>query len=333
VLTQNANPTQVSISEKGLSNLYWDALAEVNSTQRGRTILLTQNLLVFSAELWNTPTQWVRTGYLHKSSHFGEPGDQACTVKVIQEGSVRTNGDAITNITYTVEPPRCNQAPEILPLEKAKEEREPHQEIFGKTKLLPVKLGRVQSLFGDTPEKNMVFLLDSSSSFDSVRVAANQDLKENIRLLREDQYFAIGYVSENRKWFHDAELVQANDENKKEAYRFIDRSPHGGLSETFSTAFKEVLARNPQIERIYSYTDGAYFVNEDEMRNCEAFFSTSSVPSTIRYLERSDLEVGVYQEVSGFGKNLNLEAIKFETRLGINFLRAMSNQKLITLIE
>ncbi len=104
----------VDLNPKALAELYHQAtIANFGvklAKSKGRTVLLTQNYIVFHDES-NVPTQVKREVILNASVNYGKEGDHDCAVKIIQEGSFTTNGNLLSSLTHHIEIPHCEDNP------------------------------------------------------------------------------------------------------------------------------------------------------------------------------------------------------------------------------
>jgi hypothetical protein len=155
--------------------------------------------------------------------------------------------------------------------EKWKSRDQKRERIFQAAAFEPESLQRVQlerqQYYGiEIHAKRLMYIIDHSGSMREYRGGltrlerAKQELIRSITELPSDTEFAIvGYHATVHPWRY--ELVQATEENKREAIAFVRRLGYGVKTNTYG-ALRLSLEFDDQLEAVFLLTDGEPTVGE-----------------------------------------------------------------------
>ena len=120
---------------------------------------------------------------------------------------------------------------------------------------------RETSFFGSlTNRRKICYLVDCSGSMSGMFSWVQQQLKQSIQNLEQDQYFRIIFFGNDKIFeFGNGQLVRASNKNKSAALKFIDSIRPWGKSDAFSALRKAVQTPSDTgsaATLIYFLTDG-----------------------------------------------------------------------------
>lgn len=122
-------------------------------------------------------------------------------------------------------------------------------------------LSRKSDFFGSrTSRRRICYLVDCSGSMSGMFGWVQQQLRQSIENLEQDQYFYIIFFGNDRIFkFGDGKLVRASNKNKQAAFKFIDSVQPAGKADAFSALRSAIQTRDaagsaPSL--VYFLTDG-----------------------------------------------------------------------------
>jgi Mg-chelatase subunit ChlD len=110
------------------------------------------------------------------------------------------------------------------------------------------------------PDRKLCYLVDCSGSMSGMFGWVQQQLRQSIENLEQDQYFCIIFFGNDRIFeFGDGKLVRASNKNKQAAFKFIDSVQPAGKADAFSALRSAIQTRDaagsaPSL--VYFLTDG-----------------------------------------------------------------------------
>jgi hypothetical protein len=113
---------------------------------------------------------------------------------------------------------------------------------------------------GRTSPRRLCYLVDCSGSMSGMFGWVQQQLKQSIENLEQDQYFCIIFFGNDRIFkFGDGKLLRASNKTKKDAFEFIDTVQPAGTADAFSALKAAIQTRDsagsaPSL--VYFLTDG-----------------------------------------------------------------------------
>ncbi len=110
------------------------------------------------------------------------------------------------------------------------------------------------------PDRKLCYLVDCSGSMSGMFGWVQQQLRQSIENLEQDQYFCIIFFGNDRIFkFGDGKLVRASNKNKQAAFKFIDSVQPAGKADAFSalrSAIQTHDAAGSAPSLVYFLTDG-----------------------------------------------------------------------------
>ncbi len=110
------------------------------------------------------------------------------------------------------------------------------------------------------PDRRLCYLVDCSGSMSGMFGWVQQQLKQSIENLEQDQYFCIIFFGNDKICkFGNGKLVRASNKNKSSAFKFIDSVQPAGKADAFSALLAAIQTRDaagsaPSL--VYFLTDG-----------------------------------------------------------------------------